>query len=140
MPARSHCASGRSCDRPIVTQHFLVSLCQGENSELVPKLLPSRFDPIQLKPAVLNPTNYLIKFYVIHTPCVGRDRSDSLRTGRSEDRIPIGARFFRNRPSRAWGPSSLIYIGYRFFPGGGVKRPGRGVYHPLHLAPRLKKE
>ena len=28
---------------------------------------------------------------------------------------------------------------YRVFPGG-VKRPGRGVYHPPHLEPSLKKE
>ena len=28
--------------------------------------------------------------------------------------------------------------GTGFFPG--VKRPGRGVYHPPHLAPRLRKE
>ena len=40
-----------------------------------------------------------------------------------------------------WGRdfSSLLYNGYRvFFPG--VKRPGRGVNHPPHLMPRLKKE
>jgi len=29
-------------------------------------------------------------------------------------------------------------VGTGFFPG--VKRPGRGVDHPPHLAPRLKKE
>ena len=28
-------------------------------------------------------------------------------------------------PDRPWGPSSLLYSGYRVFPG--VKRPGRGV-------------
>ena len=34
---------------------------------------------------------------------------------------------------------SLLYIGYLLsFPG--VKWPGRGVQHPPHLAPRLKKE
>jgi len=30
------------------------------------------------------------------------------------------------------------YNGYRVFPG--VKWPGRGVDHPPHLVPRLKKE
>jgi hypothetical protein len=34
-------------------------------------------------------------------------------------------------------PTSYI-MGTGSFPG--VKRPGRGVDHPLHLAPRLKKE
>ena len=31
-------------------------------------------------------------------------------------------------------------MGTGFFLGGGVKRWGRGVKHPSHLAPRLKKE
>jgi hypothetical protein len=31
----------------------------------------------------------------------------------------------------AWGPPNLLYDGYR---------QGRGVDHPPHLAPRLKKE
>ena len=54
-------------------------------------------------------------------------------------RIPVGARFFRARPDRLWGPPSLLHNGYRVFVPG-VKRPGCGVNHPPHLAPRLKKE
>jgi len=61
-----------------------------------------------------------------------------LLTGRSGDRIPVGGKIFRTRPDRSWGPPSLLYNGYRVsFPG--VKRPGRAVDHPPHLAPRLKK-
>jgi len=47
---------------------------------------------------------------------------------------------FRTRPDRPWGPPSLLYNGYRVFPG--VKAAGawRGVDHPPYLAPRLKKE
>jgi hypothetical protein len=45
---------------------------------------------------------------------------------------------FRNLPDRPWGPPSLLYKGYQVFPG--VKRPGRGIDHPPHLATRLKKE
>ena len=42
------------------------------------------------------------------------------------------------RPKWLWGPSSLLYNGYRvYFPW--AKRPGRGVEHLPHLAPRLKK-
>ena len=50
-----------------------------------------------------------------------------------------GAIFSAPGPDRPWGPPSLLYNGYRvsFL---GVKRPGRGVDHPSHLAPRLKKE
>ena len=59
--------------------------------------------------------------------------SDSLRTGRSVDRIPVIA--FRTYPDRLRGPTSLLYSGYRVsFPG--VKRPGRGVNHPPHLVCR----
>jgi hypothetical protein len=46
---------------------------------------------------------------------------------------------FRTRPDRPWGSPNLLYNGYQVsFPG--VKRPGRGVNHPPHLAPRLIKE
>ena len=45
---------------------------------------------------------------------------------------------FRTCPDRSSGPPSFLYNVYRGFPGG--KRPGRGVDHPPHLVPRLKKE
>ena len=51
------------------------------------------------------------------------------------DRIPVGTRF-SVRPDRTWGPPSLLFIGYRVFPGG---RGGRGVGltpHP-HLVPKV---
>ena len=35
-----------------------------------------------------------------------------------------GARFFRTCPDRPWGPTSLLYNGYRVFPVG-KERPGR---------------
>jgi hypothetical protein len=56
--------------------------------------------------------------------------SDSLRTGRSRDRIPmVGARFFVPVVTCPVGPPSLLCSRYRVsFPG--VKRPGRGVDHP----------
>jgi len=58
--------------------------------------------------------------------------SDSLRAGRSGDRIPVGGEIFHTRPDRLYGPPSLLYTGYRVsFPG--VKRPGRGVDHLPHL-------
>ena len=52
---------------------------------------------------------------------------------------PGGGEIFRTRPDRPLGPPSLLYNGQRdSFPR--VKRPGRGVDHSPHLAPRLKKE
>jgi len=46
---------------------------------------------------------------------------------------------FRTRLDRPWEPPSPLYNGYQFsFPR--VERPGRGVNHPPHLAPRLKRE
>jgi hypothetical protein len=50
---------------------------------------------------------------------MGRD-SDSLRAGRSGDRIPVGGgggEIFRTRSAWPWGPPSLLYNGYRVFPG-----------------------
>ena len=37
----------------------------------------------------------------------------TLRTGRSGDRIPVGAEIFRPFPDKLWGPPSLLYNGYR---------------------------
>ena len=50
---------------------------------------------------------------------------------------PDGARLSA-RPDRPWDPPSLLYNGYRVFPGGEGDRSGRGVgltTHPL-LVPR----
>ena len=44
--------------------------------------------------------------------------SDWPRAGRSEDRIPVGVEIFRTCPDRPQGPPSLLYNGYRVFPGG----------------------
>ena len=43
------------------------------------------------------------------------------------DRIPVGTRFSA-RLYRPWGPPSLLYNGYRVFPGGKVQ-PGRAADH-----------
>ena len=52
---------------------------------------------------------------------------------------PSGNEILRTRPDRPCGPPSLLYNGYRLtFPG--VKRSGRGVNNPPHLASKLKKE
>ena len=45
----------------------------------------------------------------------------------ARDRIPVGTRFSA-RPDRPWGPNSLLYNGYRVFPGGKL-RPGRAADH-----------
>jgi hypothetical protein len=50
--------------------------------------------------------------------------SEWLRAGRSGDRIPVGGEIFRTCPDRPLGPTSLLYNGYRVFPGG-KERPGR---------------
>ena len=54
---------------------------------------------------------------------------DSLRAGRSGDRIPVRGGIFRTRPDRPWVLPSLLYNGYRVFPRG-VKWKGRGADHP----------
>jgi hypothetical protein len=73
---------------------------------------------------------------------VVRDNSLGIATRYGLDGSGIESRRGRDfpQPSRPpWGPPSLLYNGYRLI-FAGVKRPGRGVDHPLHLDPRLKKE
>jgi hypothetical protein len=71
-----------------------------------------------------------------------RDSSVSMVTRYGLDGPGIESRWgeiFHTNPDRPWGPLSLLNNGHRVsFPG--VKRPGRGVDHPPHLVPRLKKE
>jgi len=64
--------------------------------------------------------------------------SYSLRAGRSEDRIPVGAMFSAHvHTGPVFHPTSYT-MGTGSFPG--VKRPGRSVDTHHHLAPKLKKE
>ena len=63
---------------------------------------------------------------------------DSLRVGRSGNRIPTLAKFSAPLQTGPVGPHSLLYTGYRVsFPR--AERPGRVANHTSHLAPRLKK-
>ena len=53
---------------------------------------------------------------------MGRDSSVGIATRYGLDGPGIESRWgdeiFLTRPHRAWGPSSLLYNGYRVFPGG----------------------
>jgi hypothetical protein len=50
---------------------------------------------------------------------------------------PGGGEIFRTCPDQPWGPPSLLYNGYRVFPGG-RKRPGRDADLSALLVPRSK--
>jgi hypothetical protein len=60
-----------------------------------------------------------------------------LRTGRSGDRIPVGARFFAHVQIGSGAHPASCTMRTESFPG--VNRPGRGADHPPLLAPRLRK-
>ena len=86
------------------------------------------------------PTEEGIQKLDIHIYRVGRDSSVGIVTCYGLDgqrSIPGGGEVFRTRPDRPWGPPSLLYNGYRVFPG--VKRPGRGVDHPQPSSAEVKK-
>ena len=73
---------------------------------------------------------------------VGRDSSVGITTGYGLEGPGIESRCGRNfpHPSRlSLGPTQSPI---QWVPGlfSGVKRPGRGVEHPSHKAPRLQKE
>ena len=60
-----------------------------------------------------------------------QDNQDKeVRISYRQKKNPGKGEIFRTRPDRPWGPPSLLYNGYRVsLPG--VKRPRRGVNHPL---------
>ena len=75
-----------------------------------------------------------------------------LRDERSGDRILVRGELFRTLPGRPWGPPSLLYNGYQAGHGAhpasctigigsfpAVKRPGRGVDHPLTSSAEAKE-
>ena len=64
--------------------------------------------------------------------------SDTPRAGRSNGRIPVGARYFAPVQTGPRAHPASYTLGTGSFPG--VKRPRRGVDHLPHLAPRLKEE
>ena len=63
----------------------------------------------------------LIILEKIYAP-MGRDSSVGIATRYGLDGQGIESRWgdeiFRTRPDRPWGPPSLLYNGYRVFPGG----------------------
>jgi len=87
--------------------------------------------------------NYSIKGNILLLGMKWAEIAQSLRTGRSGDRIPVGATFSTPVQTGLGAHPASYTMGTGSFPGGGgVKRPGRAV--PLttqpHLAPTLKKE
>jgi hypothetical protein len=68
----------------------------------------------------------------------GNVKASTLRAGRSGSRIPVEARFSAHVQTGPGAHPASYTMGTGSFVR--VKRPGRGVDHPPHLAPRLKKE
>jgi hypothetical protein len=72
---------------------------------------------------------------------VGRDSSvgiaTTLQARRYGDRIPVEARFSAPVQTGSEAHPAFYTMGTGYFPE--VKRPKRGVDHPPHLAPRLRK-
>jgi len=81
--------------------------------------------PSPTPPPPLNSLRYIC----IHTYGQGSSIgiATELRAGRSGIESRWGTRF-STRPDRPWGPPSLLYNGFRVFPGGKV-RPGRAADH-----------
>jgi len=75
----------------------------------------------------------------IHKPLVYRSRyNDSLRSGRSGDRIPGEA----SVPPTVYTGHVAHAVSYKMSVGSfpGLKRPERGVNNPPHFGPKLQKE
>jgi hypothetical protein len=64
--------------------------------------------------------------------------SDSLRAGRSGDRIPVGAKFFAYVQTGPGAYPASYTMGTGSFPG--VKRPGSGADHPPPTSAGVKNE
>ena len=70
---------------------------------------------------------FCLKIYNVSETTVGPGSVVGIATAYGLDGPGIESRLgeiFRTSPDRPWGPPSLLYNGYRVFPGGKV-RPGR---------------
>jgi hypothetical protein len=79
-------------------------------------------------------------FYKLPNTISGPGSSVGIAIGYGLDGPGIESRWgeiFRNCPDRPWGPPSLLYNGYRVFPGG-RKLPGRDADTSPLLVPRSK--
>jgi len=73
---------------------------------------------------------------------IGPDSSFVIANDYGLDGPGIESRWGRDippRPDRPWGPPSLLYNGYRVFPGAKV-RPVRAADHPPHSSAEVLKE
>jgi len=68
---------------------------------------------------------------------LGRDSSVGIATRYGLDGPGIESRWGQDFPAPVLTGSGAQQMGTGSFPG--VKRPGRGVDHPPHLAPKLRK-
>jgi hypothetical protein len=64
--------------------------------------------------------------------------SNTLRAGRSGNRIPVGTRFFAPVQTGPGAHSASYTMGTGSFPG--VKRPGRDVFHPPPSSAEVKEK
>ena len=64
----------------------------------------------------------------------------SLQSGRSGERVPVGARFSAPIQTVPGGPPNLLYSVYRVVPGWAVKLLGRGINHPPPSDPEVKEK
>ena len=81
---------------------------------------------------------YFLSYCKNNRPGLRSRYSDSLRAGRSGDQIPVGARFSSPVQTGPGAHPALYIMGTGSVPG--LMKPGRGVDHLPHLAPRLKKK
>jgi hypothetical protein len=83
--------------------------------------------------------NIISSLNVLHFLCIVLlVYSDSLRAGRSGNRIPVGARFSAPAQTGPGAHPTSYTVGTGSFQG--VKRSGHGIDHPPYLVPGLKKE
>ena len=68
---------------------------------------------------------------------IAQSVSDSLRAGRYGYWNPVGGEIIRARPDRHRGPPSLLYNGYRVFPGG--KLAGEWRWPPTPSSAEVKE-
>jgi hypothetical protein len=105
----------------LLVDYSIVSLCLQTAKS---RIIPGRHGSF----VVVRHCPDLLIYFVYITPFHGPGSSVGIATSYGLDRPGTesrwGGEIFRTCPDRPWGPPSLLYNGYRVFPGG-KDQPGR---------------
>jgi len=135
-----------SCEGGIITPSAIKQVNFDTGRPVAVAIVPKRISYLLRNLTVIPLTAPNTQFHQHYLSCnrlmCGSGSSVGIATGYGMDgpgSNPRGGEIFRSCPDRPWGPPSLLYNGYRVFPGG-IERLGRDADSSPPSSTVVKKE